>query len=619
MKEMMKRKKRRFLVVLLAFIMLLGNVLPVFAKGNVEINKDSITIKSGEKYQLNVTVDGITKSAAWGSSDDSVASVDNTGLVTGKAAGTAVITAMVNGSTIECLVSVLKKTVNTTSRYNVLILDASGSMKGNPDIGQKKAAKRFCQKVLSTEGNNYVAVVALNSSPILVQGFSDNYSVLESRIDTIAVSGNTNIDSALSVADGLLSNVKKSGKVLKNIVLCSDGLPTVGKLTSSGRYKFSDHNKWYGYANASYNTAKISKNKGYFIYALGFFHNSKGNDLKFGKRFMKDLASKDKYFIIQDSTDLDHVFDDIANHITKTTINKTSLTLNSGSSYQLNAMIDGATKKASWSSSDSSVASVSSSGKVTAKKVGTAIISAGLNGETVTCIVTVKPQITLNKTKAVLYTGEKLRLKAVVKGSNGKIKWESSKTSIVTVSQKGVVIAEKPGKAIVSATVDGTTVRATITVKKAKHIIYAVYFTFPASKYEKNDKTLVNMDESGVRIVTNDGAVIDKCAVYLYKKGLYWHYVMAFKGTNVKSAVISGYNAYKGKLVVDGMTDSELNTFTMRKDASGIWSQNGTYGSIRENVTTSTGKLITELDIGTQSSNMKIFKSLSAMKKWLAK
>ena len=91
MKEMMKRKKRRFLVVLLVFIMLLGNVLPVFAKGNVEINKDSITIKSGEKYQLNVTVDGITKSAAWGSSDDSVASVDNTGLVTGKAAGTAVI------------------------------------------------------------------------------------------------------------------------------------------------------------------------------------------------------------------------------------------------------------------------------------------------------------------------------------------------------------------------------------------------------------------------------------------------------------------------------------------------------------------------------------------------
>ena len=126
--------------------MLLGNVLPVFAKGNVEINKDSITIKSGEKYQLNVTVDGITKSAAWGSSDDSVASVDNTGLVTGKAAGTAVITAMVNGSTIECLVSVLKKTVNTTSRYNVLILDASGSMRVIRILDRKKLQNVFVRR-----------------------------------------------------------------------------------------------------------------------------------------------------------------------------------------------------------------------------------------------------------------------------------------------------------------------------------------------------------------------------------------------------------------------------------------------------------------------------------------
>ena len=609
--------RKSCLAVILAFVMLLGNVLPVFAEGTVQINKDSITIKSGENYQLSVTVNGVEQNAAWGSSDSSVAEVNQAGLVTGKAAGSAVITAMVNGSTIECLVSVLKKTVSTTSRYNVLILDASGSMKGTPASGQKTAAKRFCQKVLSTEGNNYVAVVALNSSPILVQNFTDNYSVLDQRISSITVNGHTNMNAALTIADNLLNGVNKSGTILKNIVLCSDGLPTVGKLTASGRYNSSDH-KWYGYANAAYNTAKVSKNKNYFVYALGFFHNSKGNDLKFGKRLMKDLASKDKYFVIQDPADLDHVFDNIADNITKTTINKTSLTLTVGNTYQLNAMVNGVTKTATWSSSNSSVASVNSKGKVTAKMAGSTIITAKLNGTTVTCKVTVKPKITLNKTKATLYVGEKLRLKATVKGSNSKVKWESSKSSVATVSKNGVVVAKKPGTVVISATVDGAIVKSTITVKKAQHVIYAVYFTFPTSKYKKNNNTLVNMDESGVRIVTNEDAVIDKCAVYLYKNGNYWYYVMAFKGTNVKSAVISGYNAYKGKLVVDGMTDSELNTFTMKRDSSGIWSQNGTYGSIRENVTTSSGKLITELDIGTQSSNMKIFKNLNAMKKWLA-
>ena len=280
-----------------------------------------------------------------------------------------------------------------------------------------------------------MAVVALNSSPILVQNFTDNYSVLDQRISSITVNGHTNMNAALTIADNLLNGVNKSGTVLKNIVLCSDGLPTVGKLTASGRYNSSDH-KWYGYANAAYNTAKVSKNKNYFVYALGFFHNSKGNDLKFGKRLMKDLASKDKYFVIQDPADLDHVFDNIADNITKTTINKTSLTLTAGNTYQLNAMVNGVTKTATWSSSDSSVASVNSKGKVTAKLVGSTIITAELNDTTVTCKVTVKPKITLNKTKVTIYTGEKLQLKATVKGSNSSIIWKSSNSSVASVSSR---------------------------------------------------------------------------------------------------------------------------------------------------------------------------------------
>lgn len=616
MKNVVKRGFSSCLILILTFVMLFGNVLPAFAEGTVQISKDSITIKSGESYQLSVTVNGTTQSAAWGSSDSSVASVNNTGLVTGKAAGSAVITAMVNGSTVECLVTVLKKTVSTTSRYNVLILDASGSMKGTPDSGQKKAAKRFCQKVLSTEGNNYVAVVALNSSPVLVQNFTDNYSVLENRISSITVSGHTNINSALSIADNLLNNVKKSGTVLKNIVLCSDGLPSVGKLTASGRYSSSDH-KWYGYANAAYNTAKVSKDKGYFVYALGFFHNSKGNDLKFGKRLMKDLASKDKYFVIQDPADLDHVFDDIADNITKTTINKSSLTLTAGNTYQLNAMVNGVTKSAAWSSSASSVASVSSNGKVTAKMAGTTTITAKLNGKTVTCKVTVKPKITLNKSKSTIYTGEKLQLKATVKGSKSSVIWKSSNSSVASVSSTGVVKAKRAGKVTVTASVGGVSAKCVITVKKATHPVYSTYFTFNPTSYRKGYSTVM-IDEQGIRIVVNDEAIIEKCAVYMYKSGSYYYRTIAFKGKNVTSAKISAYVAYKGKILDDGISSANLNSFTMRQDSNGIWSSGGTFNTSKANVKNSSGQLLANVRTGIQSSNTKVFSDLNKMKKWLA-
>ena len=88
-------------------------------------------LEAGETHQLYVMVNGVVANAqAWASSDTSVAQVSQSGLVTAKGKGSAVITGMYNGSSVECLVSVVEKTVKTTTRYNVLILDASGSVRG---------------------------------------------------------------------------------------------------------------------------------------------------------------------------------------------------------------------------------------------------------------------------------------------------------------------------------------------------------------------------------------------------------------------------------------------------------------------------------------------------------
>ena len=86
-------------------------------------------------------------------------------------------------------------------------------------------------------------------------------------------------------------------------------------------------------------------------------------------------------------------------------------------------------KNVKWSSSDEKIASVSQTGKVTAKKVGTAVITVASvdSGVKATCKVTVKIPVTkvkLNKKKLTLGLKEKITLKATVspsKATNKKV------------------------------------------------------------------------------------------------------------------------------------------------------------------------------------------------------
>lgn len=151
---------------------------------------------------------------------------------------------------------------------------------------------------------------------------------------------------------------------------------------------------------------------------------------------------------------------------TKVTVNNpklsaTSATLSLGKTKQLS--VKGNTGAVKWNSSKSSVASVSSSGKVTAKKPGTATITATVDGLKLTCKVTVKAP-TLNVSKKSLVERQTYTLK--VNGSTGKKVWKSSNKSVATVSSSGKITAKKTGKATISVKVNGKTLKCNITVKK---------------------------------------------------------------------------------------------------------------------------------------------------------
>jgi len=159
-------------------------------------------------------------------------------------------------------------------------------------------------------------------------------------------------------------------------------------------------------------------------------------------------------------------------------LNKTSATLSVPKTLQLTATVSIpfiATKAVKWTSSNTKVATVSSTGKVTAKAKGVAIITATsvTQSKKATCKVTVLQPVTsvkLNKTVVSLAKGKTTKLIVTVNpasASNKKVTWKSTSKSIVTVTSAGVIKGIKKGTAyvIVTSVDGGKTAKCKVTIK----------------------------------------------------------------------------------------------------------------------------------------------------------
>ena len=158
-------------------------------------------------------------------------------------------------------------------------------------------------------------------------------------------------------------------------------------------------------------------------------------------------------------------------------LNKTNLTLGIGETYDLDSRLPKNTALFSvkYSSDNSSTASVvSAGGLVTAKKEGTATITATTyNGKKVNCTVTVKKApktMSLNKTKITLGVGETYDLDSYLPSGTAahSIKYTSNNSNLVSVvSAGGLVTAKKEGVANITVIAyNGVKVQCTVTVKK---------------------------------------------------------------------------------------------------------------------------------------------------------
>ncbi|WP_415946972.1 Ig-like domain-containing protein [Ruminococcus bromii] len=205
---------------------------------------------------------------------------------------------------------------------------------------------------------------------------------------------------------------------------------------------------------------------------------------------------------------------------TSVKLDRTSLTLTKGKTYTLKTTVTGTNKTVSWSSSNSSVASVDKNGKVTAKTKGTATITAKVDGVSASCKVTVnepaKTTIKLNKTKVTLGAGEPCTLKATVSPSQ-KVTWTSSNPKLVKVDSNGKLTVTKDifnyfeVEQTVKITAKAGNATATCTVTTNYERVYHKYAIVPVYKEMsvnvcKGCGRLINYSAApGTKYETEDG------------------------------------------------------------------------------------------------------------------
>lgn len=168
-------------------------------------------------------------------------------------------------------------------------------------------------------------------------------------------------------------------------------------------------------------------------------------------------------------------------YVSSITLNKNSASLYVGETTQLTATVSPSSatnKSVSWTSDDTSVATVSSTGLVTAKSAGTATITCKAkdgSGKQATCNISVKENvkptsIMLSASKASLTEGEALQLKATVSPSDAvdkTVTWMSDNTTVATVDNNGLVTAKSAGTAnIIATTSNNLASVCAITVKE---------------------------------------------------------------------------------------------------------------------------------------------------------
>ena len=442
---------------------------------SVTVSPSSTTLAVGNTEQLSATVyaNGSTITGAsikWSSDDTSVATVSTSGLVTAQGNGTATITA--------------KATKNGGSASGTATVKVTETPLPPPDSVAVSPSSTTLTAIGNTE---QLSVTVYDANDNTISGASIKWSSDDTSVATVSTGGLVTAKSdgtATITAKATKNGGSASGTATVTVgqrparVVVSPSSTTLavgGETTlSAAVYDANDNTitgasiKW-----SSDDTSVATVSTGGLVTA-----KSDGTATITAKATKNGGSASGTATVTVTETPLPPP-DSVAVSPSSTTLTAIGNTEQlSVTVYANGSTITGASIK--WSSDDTSVATVSTSGLVTAQGNGTATITAKAtkNGGSASGTATVKvgqrpARVVVSPSSTTLAVGGETTLSATVYDANdntisgASIKWSSDDTSVATVSTSGLVTAQGDGTATITAkaTKNGGSASGTATVK----------------------------------------------------------------------------------------------------------------------------------------------------------
>lgn len=217
----------------------------------------------------------------------------------------------------------------------------------------------------------------------------------------------------------------------------------------------------------------------------------------------------------------------------KVKLNKKKVTLYVGNTTTLK--LKGTTQKIKWSSSNKSIATVSSKGKVKAKKAGTATITAKVGKKKYKCKVSVKDVLSVNTTNITIKDSGKIYVKLI--NPYATATWSTQNDDIVslgwdqTPSGKNTyglnIVAKKNGVANVILTNNINSKKVTIKVIVSGYVEPIVYIADRSVEYDsigKEHRLFFSLQTADYKRVASSGVanikIVNDDGVEVYNKAV---------------------------------------------------------------------------------------------------
>ncbi len=416
------------------------------------LDQSDLRVELGDTYKLTATFEpsnATNQQIDWKSNNDFVVEVDSDGVITTLACGKTQIIATHNGysDTIDIEVWVKVKQVNLSSgMYLYDTMQLSTGVEPNDASNPDVTVTSSDSSILSIDSNFVVTAAGVGTAKIYVTTEDNVNTTYTITVSERPVAGVQVIpeDATMETGDTLgLSAVVTPDDATDKSVTWSSSDTDVAMVETDGE------------------VTAVGAGEATITAASGSF---------------SDTCA---VTVLQPVTSVD--------------IDADALTLAVSGTAKLNAALLPANAQAApvyWSSSDGSVASVDSTGLVTATGIGTATITATSNEKSDTCTVTVSEKpvtlLSLNYGKKEMYLGDVFALSAIVEpedATDGKVIWDSSDYTVASVNSSGIVTAKGIGTCTITASTGDKSDTCSVTVKNEPDVDVASVNIFNRSGF----------------------------------------------------------------------------------------------------------------------------------------